>query len=125
MNESSKNTPIDLTNLGLLLKEKMKLVKHETTIINSLKEEIREIMVENDTKEFENEEFGLSIKCQRSFSFDVGMFKYEEPKISQLWITEETITKTRDVLDKKKLQSALPETYKKYLVENTPRLTVK
>lgn len=123
--DSPKNTNIDLTNLGLLLKEKMVLVKHETEIMNNVKKEIREIMIANNTKEFENPEAKLSIKCQRSFSFDVGMFRLEEPKISQLWITEETITKTRDVLDKKKLQSALPELYKKYLIENTARLTVK
>lgn len=123
--DSPKNTHIDLTNLGLLLKEKMVLVKHETEIMNSLKKEIREIMIENNLKEFENAPNNLSIKMIRSYSFDVGMFKLEEPNISKDFIKEEIITKTRDILDKKSLKKLLPATYERFLIENTARLTVK
>ena len=123
--DSPKNTHIDLTNLGLLLKEKMVLVKHETEIMNSLKKEIREIMIENNLKEFENAPNNLSIKMIRSYSFDIGMFKLEEPNISKDFIKEEIITKTRDILDKKSLKKLLPATYERFLIENTARLTVK
>lgn len=121
--ESAKD--IDLTNLGLLLKEKINLVKHETKQMNELKKEIREIMVKNDVKDFENEEFGLSIKCQRSFSFDVGMFKLEEKELAKEFVKEETIITVKDVFDKKYIEKYRPDIYRKYLVENTPRLTVR
>ena len=126
--ESTKENYPDLTNLGLLLKEKIKLVTHETTQMNQLKKEIRALMVEHDLPDFENEEFGLTIKCQRSFSFDIGAFKLEMPGFSASFITEETTTKTEDVLSAKqktRLMERYPDDYKKYLVENTPRLTVR
>ena len=76
--ECTRNTHIELTNLGLLLKEKLSFIEHETAQANALKEEIRGIMIENDAKEFENPDLDLFIKCSRSFSFDIGLLKYSE-----------------------------------------------
>lgn len=123
--EEIKKTEMDLSNLGQLLKSKMQLVEFETAQIKSLKREVRIIMIENDMKEFENPDLPLYIKCSRSFSFDIGMFKLEQKEIAPNFIKEEIITKTKDILDKKALEKYLPEIYKKYLLENTPRLTVK
>lgn len=125
MIDSPKNTHITLSNLGRLLKEKMALVSVESEQIKSLKQEVRAIMIANSLKEFENPDIELYMKCQRSFSFDIGTFKIEMPKFSKSFITQETITTTRDVFDKKRLMKNYPEDYKKYLLENTPRLTVK
>jgi hypothetical protein len=125
--DESKKLSLDLTNLGLLLRDKMKLVKHESDQVSKLKEEIRGIMIENDLKNFENSENNLTLKCSRSFSFDLGMFKLEEKEIAKDFVKEETttVTNTRDVFDKKGLMKLKPEIYKKYLCENTPRLSVK
>lgn len=121
----SYETEMELSNLGQLLKSKMELVSLETVQIKRLKQEIRGIMVLNDMKEFENPDTGLYMKCQRSFSFDIGMFKMEAPGFSKSFITQETITTIKDILDKKRLKERYPDEYEKYLCENTPRLTVK
>lgn len=122
---TTKEIEIELSNLGQLLKSKMVLVKLENVQIKRLKQEIRGVMVLNDLKEFENPDVELYIKCTRSFSFDIGMFKMEMPGFSASFITQETITTTKDVLDKKRLKEKYPTDYEKYLCENTPRLTVK
>lgn len=122
---ANQETEMDLSNLGQLLKSKMELVALESEQIKSLKKEIRSIMIENDLKEFENPDLPLYMKCNRSFSFDIGMFKLEMPEFSASFITQEIITKTKDVLDKKRLKERYPDDYAKYLVENTARLTVK
>lgn len=125
--DATKKLSLDLTNLGLLLKDKMKLVKHESDQVKSLKEEIRGIMIENDLKNFYEPENNLTLKCVRSFSFDLGMFKLEDKENAKEFVKEETttVTTTRDVFDKKGLMKLKPDVYKKYLCENTPRLTVK
>jgi hypothetical protein len=125
MSENIKNTEMDLSNLGQLLKSKMQLVEFESAQIKSLKQEIKEIMIQNDMKEFENPDLPLYIKCTRSFSFDIGAFKLEMPGFSASFITQEIITKTRDILDKKRLKERYPDDYKKFLIELTPRLKVK
>ena len=122
---STKETEMDLSNLGQLLKSKMELVALESKQINSLKKEIRAIMIKNDMKEFENPDLPLYMKCNRSFSFDIGMFRLEQPGFAASFITQETITKTKDILDKKRLKERYPKEYAKYLCENTARLTVK
>ena len=121
----SQEIETELSNLGLALKNRMDVVKSENVQIKRLKQEIRGIMVLNDLKEFENPDLPLYMKCNRSFSFDIGMFKMEMPGFSASFITQETITTTKDVLDKKRLKERYPDEYEKYLVENTPRLTVK
>lgn len=121
----SQETEMDLSNIGQLLKSKMELVALENEQIKSLKKEVRAIMIENDLKEFENPDTGLYMKCQRSFSFDIGAFKLDQPGFSASFITQETITTTKDILDKKRLKDRYPKEYAKYLLENTPRLTVK
>ena len=123
--EEVKKTEMDLSNLGQLLKSKMQLVEFETAQIKSLKREIRTLMIENDLKEFENPDENIYIKCTRSFSFDIGMFKLEAPGFSASFITQEIVTKTKDILDKKRLKERYPDEYAKYLIELTPRLTVK
>ena len=125
MHESIKDTEMDLSNLGQLLKSKMELVAFESEQIKTLKKEIRAIMIENDLKEFENPDLPLYMKCNRSFSFDIGMFKLEMPGFSASFITQETITTTKDIFDKKRLKERYPDDYKKYLCENTARLTIK
>ena len=120
--ESPKNTHIQLRNLGVLLKEKMAFVAHEQEQITGLKEEIREVMKGYDLNNFEVDE--VTIKLTRSYAFDIGMFKLEEPEVSKNFIKEETTTKTKDVLDKKALKRLLPVTYKRFLIELTPRLRV-
>ena len=121
----SQETEMELSNLGQLLKSKMGLVAFESEQVRDLKKEIRALMIENDMKEFENPDLPPYMKCNRSFSFDIGMFKLEMPGFSASFITQETITTTRDVFDKKRLKERYPDDYKKYLVENTPRLTVR
>lgn len=125
--DESKKLSLDLTNLGLLLRDKMKLVAHENEQVKNLKEEIRGIMIENDLKNFYEPENNLTLKCSQSFSFDIGMFKLEDKENAKEFIKEETttVTTTRDVFDKKGLMKLKPEVYKKYLCENTPRLSVK
>ena len=125
MIDSPKNTHINLSNLGRLLKEKMTLVKSEGEQIESLKEEIRGIMIENDLKNFENREMGLRLKITRPKSFDFGLFKLEYPKLRERYFTEETITTIKDVYDKKKIKAGHPKEYEACEVELTPRLTVK
>ena len=120
-----KEIEMELSNLGQLLKSKMELVTFESEQIKSLKKEIRAIMIQNDLKEFENPDLPLYMKCNRSFSFDIGMFKLEMPGFSASFITTKTITTTKDILDKKRLSERYPDEYKKYLLENTARLTVK
>ncbi len=118
---------LDLTNLGILLKDKMKLVKHESEQVNNLKEEIRGIMIENDLKNFYDQENNLTLKCSRSFSFDFGAFKLDYPELTKQYFKEETITTTvvNDVYDKKKIKKEHSAEYKSCEVENTPRLSVK
>ena len=123
--DESKKLSLDLTNLGLLLRDKMKLVKHESDQVKNLKEEIRGIMIENDLKNFYNGENNLTLKCSRSFSFDFGAFRMDYPKLTKRYFTEETITTIRDVYDKKKIKKEHPAEYQSCEVENTPRLTVK
>lgn len=120
-----KITETELSNLGQLLKSKMELVERESAQINGLKTQIRTLMVANDMKEFENPDLALYIKCTRSYSFDIGLFKMEMPGFSASFITQETITTTKDVFDKKRLKDRYPKDYEKYLVELTPRLTIK
>ena len=121
----SQETEMILSNLGEELKSKMDFVKLENAQINGLKKQIRAIMIDADLKEFENPDTGLYMKCQRSFSFDIGMFKLEMPGFSASFITQETITTVKDILDKKRLKERYPKEYAKYLLENTARLTVK
>jgi len=125
--DESKKLALDLTNLGLLLREKMKLVKHESDQVNKLKEEIRGIMIEAELKNFYNQENNLTLKISRSFSFDFGMFKLEYPDLTKIYFKEETITTTvvKDVYDKKKIKAGNPKEYKACEIENTPRLSVK
>ena len=125
--DESKKLSLDLTNLGLLLRDKMKLVKHESDQVNKLKEEIKGIMIENDLKNFYDGENNLTLKCSRSFSFDFGAFRMDYPILTKQYFTEETITTTvvRDVYDKKKIKKECPVEYQACEVENTPRLTVK
>ncbi len=122
---STEEIEIELSNLGQLLKSKMDLVAFESEQIRGLKKAIKSIMIADDLKEFENPDLPLYMKCTRSFSFDIGMFKLEMPGFSASFITQETITTTKDVFDKKRLKERYPDDYKKYLLENTPRLTVK
>lgn len=122
---NQKTIETELSNLGQLLKSKMELVEFESEQIESLKKAIREIMIYNEMKLFENPDLPLRMKCSRSFSFDIGMFKLEMPGFSSSFITQETVTKTKDILDKKRLKERYPKEYNKYLCENTARLTVK
>ena len=121
----SQETEMELSKLGNLLRSKMELVAFENVQIKRLKQEIRGIMVLNNMKEFENPDLPLYMKCQRSFSFDIGMFKIEQPGFSASFITQETITTIKDIFDKKRLKERYPKEYEKYLIELTPRLTVK
>lgn len=125
--DETKKLAMDLTNLGLLLKDKMKLVKRESDQVNKLKEEIRGLMIENDVKFFEDKEHDLTLKCSQSFSWDFGTFRMDYPELTKRYFTEETITTTvvKDVYDKKKIKAEHPKEYKTCEVENTPRLTVK
>ena len=125
--DATKQLSLDLTNLGMLLKDKMKLAKHEANQVKSLKEEIRGLMIENDLKKFEDKEHDLHMKCVQSFSWDFGMFKLEYPELKKIYFTEETITTTvtNDVYDKKKIKKEYPKEYESCNVELTPRLTVK
>ena len=121
----AQQTEMKLSNLGQLLKSKMELVALESEQIKGLKKQIRAIMINNDMEEFENPDLPLYMKCTRSFSFDIGTFKLEMPGFSAAFITQETITTTKDVFDKKRLKERYPDEYKKYLLELTPRLTIK
>ena len=124
--ESPNNESISVQNqlidLGCLLKDKKKILEATKLQITGIKEEIREIMTTNDIKKIEDDL--VNIKITRSYAFDVGSFKLEEPEVSKNFIKEETTTKIKDVVDKKSLKKLLPATYQRFLVELSPRLRV-
>ena len=123
--ESPEDTHIRLLNLGSLLKAKMAFVEHEQEQITGLKEEIREILKDNDIKKFDDEKHNLHIKVTYGFAFDYGLFKMNNPELVKRFFTTMTETKTKDVFDKKQLNKECPEEYRKCLVELTPRLTIR
>ena len=120
--ESPEDSYIELLNLGLLLKEKEIFLEHTEEQITGIKEEIREMMTIHDIKKFDDPK--VKIKLTRSYAFDIGSFRLEEPEVSKNFVTEEIITKTKIVIDKKSLKKLLPATYKRFQVELTPRLRV-
>ena len=122
--ESPNNTHTQLIDLGCLLKDKKKLLEDTQDQITGIKEEIREVMGLNNIKKFDNDEPKVHIIITRSYAFDTGLFKLEEPEVSKNFIKEETITKIKAVVDKKSLKKLLPATYQRFLVEMTPRLRV-
>ena len=123
--ESPKETHISLINLGQLLKDKVKLTAELNEQISDIKDAIREILQENDIKHFEDKEADIDIKITYPTSFDIGFFKMDQPGFSASFITTESITTIKDILDKKRLSTRYPDEYKKYLIPLTPRLTVK
>ena len=120
--ESPEDSYIELVNLGLLLKEKKIFLEHTEEQITGIKEEIREMMNIHEITTFDDPK--VKIKLTRSYAFDIGSFRLEEPEVSKNFVTEEIITKTKIVVDKKSLKKLLPATYKRFQVELTPRLRV-
>ena len=125
--DSPKNESISVQNqlidLGCLLKHKKEMLEAFELQITGIKEKIREIMTTNDMKKIDDDL--VHIKLTRSYAFDIGSFKLEEPGIAMSFIKEETTTKIKDVVDKKSLKKLLPATYQRYLIELTARLTVR
>ena len=120
--ESPNNTHIQLVNLGLLLKHKKELLEDTQDQITGIKEEIREIMSANKITTFEDDV--VKIKLTRSYAFDVGSFKLENPEVAKAFISEETTKKIKDVVNKKGLKKYSKVLYEKYLIELTARLRV-
>lgn len=118
-----KQVIFDLSENLLKLKfEKAELEKQE----NILKEEIRGIMIELDTKYLKNE--NIEIKLARPYSFDIGMLKYSYPEIASQFVKTEVITKEKDYIEKsdmKHLKEYFKEAYLECNTELTPRLTIK
>lgn len=72
-------------------------------------------------------EEGKKITAGVSFptTFDIGMCKLENPEVMRKFITVERQIIENEIFDKKAFIQYQPELYKKYLIEGTPRLTVK
>ena len=114
---------INLLDYARSIRIYKKEIEKLTEVMNIAKERLRKGMIEND-KDF-IEDGDITVKCTRSYSFDIGMFKMEMPDFSKSFITQETITTTRDIFDKKRLKEKYPDDYAKYNIENTARLTIK
>lgn len=116
----------DLTNLALLLKYNLDLVKNANKQIKLLKGEIREIMTNNNKmKSYDDETAKIHIKIKYGRSFDLGMFKLEAPEFSASFITHETIIKENEIFDKKRLKERYPDEYEKYMIDLTPAVSIK
>lgn len=120
--ESPNNTHIMLVDLGCLLKQKKAILEKTELQITSIKEEIREIMKINNKTTFDDDL--VKIKLTRSYAFDTGLFKLENPEVAKVYISEETTTKIKDVVNKKGLMKYSKVLYEKYLEELTPKLRV-
>ena len=120
--ESPNNTHTMLVDLGLLLKEKNAILEQTSEQIIGIKVEIREIMNDNKIKSFDDDL--VKIKLTRSYTFDFGLFKMDNPELAKRFFTQETTTKVKDVFNKKELLRECPGEYKKCLIELTPRLRV-
>ena len=123
--ESPNNTHVQLIDLVDLLKYKKELLEDTQKQVNKIKDEIRVIMKTNDIKTFDDDDKNVHVKISYPKVFDIGTFKMEMPGFAASFITQETTTKTKDVLDKKRLMSRYPDDYAKYLIDLTPRLVVK
>ena len=84
--------------------------------LKGLKEELRTFMIDSGIKDFDG------VELRRAFSFDHGWFKMEYPELAKKFIRQETVTTTRDVVDKKGIEKNAPEAYRACLAEGTARL---
>ena len=76
-----------------------------------------------DIKKLKNEEHEASVSYPKAF--DQGLLKLDNRELYDKFTTIETITTEQETFDKREFQKRFPEEYEKYLVEMTPRLTVK
>jgi hypothetical protein len=108
-----------------VLIEKCRNAKKKADKINDefavLKEDLRTFMIDSGIKEH------AGVQIVRGFSFDLGLFKMDHPKIYKLFVEEhvETVTKTKtkfSAKNKEKLRNEHTEIYRDIVVENTPQV---
>lgn len=94
-----------------------------TKQIKALKDDILKALEILDKKKLKNEKHEVSIAYPKSF--DQGLLKLDNRELYDRFTTIETITTETETFDRKEFQKRFPKEYEKYLVELTPRLTVK
>ena len=94
-----------------------------STDMNLEKEKLRQAMIQNDLKVVEGDD--ITVKCTRSYSFDVGQLNFIAPALYKKYTTVETITKSKVIINKKDLKKYEPVVFEKCNIENTARLTIK
>jgi len=116
MKDEVKKKMSEITDLIEQCRVLKKEINKKNKKLNTLKEDIREFMIDSGIKEIEG------VEIRRSFTFDQPLFLHEQKEIAADFKTEETITTINIKFDKKGLEKTHPELYRKYLIENTPRL---
>ena len=86
---------------------------------NLLKEKLRVFMIDSGIKNYNG------VEIRRNFSFDIGMFKMYYPKLAEIFVDVEIITKNKNVISKKNkeiIQKEHLSAFRECNVENTPQV---
>lgn len=98
------------------IKEKANFYSNQ---LRSLKKDLRIFMIDSGIDEYDD------IEIRRAFSFDVELFRLEQPKLFEVYAVREEVTSFRNKMtkaNKDKLQKDHPEIYKEYIEEKTAQL---
>ena len=109
------------------LASKFKDIKNEISRLNKQNKAIRELILEG-MKEINKKSIQNSdhlIKYTQPKSFDEGMIAVYHKDLWKQYTKEEKKTIIDTIFLKKEFQKEQPDLYEKYLVDLTPRLTVK
>ncbi len=109
--------------LAELYQENKKAIELSKEANKIIKEEIIGVLQEANLNEIHNEIYIVKYSIPKLF--DAGLFKMENPELAKQFVKEETITKVKDVIDKKGILKHYPAIYNKNVVADTPRLSVK
>ena len=117
----------DLTEeIGTLI-DGYKFYKNEVEKAKKKYEECRKQIIEK-CKEYQITDLGTdygTVKITYPKSFDEKKCIRENKELCEFYITKETVTITNEVFDKKAFEEDNPILYKRYLKEQSPRVTVK
>lgn len=120
---SMEKIKVEVMGLVEMYQDNKKNVNQLNEANKVLKGEIINLLQKAGTKELFNDTYVVKYNIPKFF--DVGMFKMDNPELAKQFITEETTTKTKDVVNKKMLLKQYPAIYNQYMLSDTPRLTVK
>lgn len=108
------------------IKEYKKLKDTQNAVSNKMRE-LKGIILRGmefiEVKTLKNDECEASVQYPRTF--DSGMLKLEDRELYDKFTTIEKKIITEEAFDRKEFQKRYPEIYEKYLLDQTPRLTVK